>query len=590
MKENFTRLFQKFSKGRPLSPQEREVERQPVEPTPLELVVAYHQRTKHSYYRYAAGPGYLDWETQPDPFRRYLGAPLLPLELCPPTEDPPYEVAFGEGQVPPAPLNRQTISQLLFDSLAISAWKQAGEAKWALRVNPSSGNLHPTEGYLLCGPVEGLTAEPMVCHYAPQEHALERRVQLPLETWQALVTGFPPKTLFIGLTSIHWREAWKYGERAFRYCQHDLGHALAAVAIAAAGLGWQARLLDHLSADQVGLLLGVAGRQGSEAEQPDCLIAIYPANGEAMEIPSLLPAELVATFAYLNWVGEPNILSSDHVPWQVIELVAEASRKPLTATGTNEIATYDTLHPSIRYATQDAGIITEMTPSFPPSSVALRRIIHQRRSALDLDGRTEISRDLFYRILAKTLPGQGPFQLWPWPSQLHLALFVHRVQGLAPGLYLLVRDPEQTEMLRAAMRQKFIWQQPEACPSDLPLYQLKLEDTRAISAQVSCQQLIAAEGCFSLGMLANFAEPLQRYGAWFYPRLFWESGLIGQVLYLEAEATGIRGTGIGCFFDDPVHTLFGLADFQYQSLYHFTLGGPVDDPRLTTLPAYPNHK
>ncbi len=62
--------------------------------------------------------------------------------------------------------------------------------------------------------------------------------------------------------------------------------------------------------------------------------------------------------------------------------------------------------------------------------------------------------------------------------------------------------------------------------------------------------------------------------------------MIGQVLYLEAEAAGVRATGIGCFFDDPVHELFGLTGREYQSLYHFTTGGPVDDPRLTTLPPY----
>jgi hypothetical protein len=48
----------------------------------------------------------------------------------------------------------------------------------------------------------------------------------------------------------------------------------------------------------------------------------------------------------------------------------------------------------------------------------------------------------------------------------------------------------------------------------------------------------------------------------------------------------VRSTGIGCFFDDPVHAVFGLKDFAFQSLYHFTVGGYVDDPRLTTLPAY----
>jgi hypothetical protein len=71
-----------------------------------------------------------------------------------------------------------------------------------------------------------------------------------------------------------------------------------------------------------------------------------------------------------------------------------------------------------------------------------------------------------------------------------------------------------------------------------------------------------------------------------YRRLFWECGLIGQCLYLEAEAAGVRGTGIGCFFDDPVHELVGLTGNRWQSLYHFTIGGPVVDDRLQTLPPY----
>ena len=59
-------------------------------------------------------------------------------------------------------------------------------------------------------------------------------------------------------------------------------------------------------------------------------------------------------------------------------------------------------------------------------------------------------------------------------------------------------------------------------------------------------------------MLAEFERPLTEHGAWVYPRLFWECGMIGQVLYLEAEAAGLRGTGIGCFFDDGMHSLLGL--------------------------------
>ena len=88
-------------------------------------------------------------------------------------------------------------------------------------------------------------------------------------------------------------------------------------------------------------------------------------------------------------------------------------------------------------------------------------------------------------------------------------------------------------------------------------------------------------------MLADFAEPIRRRGAWFYRNLFWEAGLIGQVLYLEAEAASARSTGIGCFFDDAVHDVLGLTDNQFQSLYHFTVGIPVEDRRLQSWSAYP---
>ncbi len=121
----------------------------------LATTLAYHERTKHYPGRYARALGHLDWATQPDPFRRFVGAPLLDLDLVPAGEQPRYEPAFFPGRIPPEPLGRRSISQLFHDSLALSAWKQAGGERWPLRVNPSSGNLHPTEGYLDRGPRGG---------------------------------------------------------------------------------------------------------------------------------------------------------------------------------------------------------------------------------------------------------------------------------------------------------------------------------------------------------------------------------------------------------------------------------------------------
>ena len=182
-----------------------------------------------------------------------------------------------------------------------------------------------------------------------------------------------------------------------------------------------------------------------------------------------------------------------------------------------------------------------------------------------------------------------PWDSLPWDSTIHLALFVHRVDDLLPGMYMLLRntDPILKATFQECMHQQFVWTVPEQCPASLPLYLLEDGNAQRIATQVSCHQEIAGAGAFSLGMIAEFEASLEKHGPWFYKRLFWEAGLIGQVLYLEAEAAGVRSTGIGCFFDDPVHRVLGWhPDTQFQSLYHFTVGGAVDDPRLTTLPPY----
>jgi Nitroreductase family len=224
--------------------------------------------------------------------------------------------------------------------------------------------------------------------------------------------------------------------------------------------------------------------------------------------------------------------------------------------------------------------------------VPLRRIIHQRRSAVAMDGHTRISRNTFYRILQRTLaiPGNPPFNALPWRPRIHLAIFVHRVDDLPAGLYFLVRDSSQREPLEAAFTQVDLWRRPSGCPEQLELYCLIEIEAGEAARQVSCFQEIARDGCFSLGMIAEYEESLERYGAWFYPRLFWEAGVIGQMLYLEAEAAGVRSTGIGCYFDDPMHEILGIKDRKYQDLYHFTVGGAVEDTRLTTLPPYPDER
>jgi SagB-type dehydrogenase family enzyme len=544
---------------------------------PLAPVFAYHERSKHHPSRYARASAAMNWATQPDPFRRFEGAPLLPLDLVPAEDQPRYESAFIPGSIPPAQPGLLAVSQLFQDSLALSAWKQSGDARWPLRVNPSSGNLHPTEGYLVAGPIQGLHPKPAVYHYAPYEHALERRANLSDQAWAALAAQLPPGSVLVGLTSIHWRESWKYGERAFRYCHHDVGHALGALAIAAAGLGWQARLLEGVTDTELARLLGVDSQSGMEAEHADCLLAVYPQapnadfpidQQRAFTIGDIARAPLYPT----EWHGNPNRLSSGHRHWAAIDDVAAATRK-------TEAPCADVW---------DASPAFDRSIAVGASSLALRPIIHQRRSAVAFDGRTSITRETFCQILLKVMPGKEhvPLATLPWRPCIDLLLFVHRVAGMVPGLYALLRDPKRKERLQQLMMPGFVWTTPDECPAALPLFLLEEGDARRVAAQTSCGQDIASDGAFAAAMLADYRVPMETYGPWFYRRLYWEAGLVGQQLYLEAEASSIRATGIGCFFDDMTHRTFGLTNDSFQVLYHLTMGGALEDPRIQIAPPY----
>jgi len=408
------------------------------------------------------------------------------------------------------------------------------------------------------------------------------RAEMNTRAWDQIASQLPARTVLIGFTSIYWRESWKYGERAFRYCHHDAGHAIACVAVAAAGLGWEARLIESVPDEDLEALMGVRDQRGMEAEHADCLLAIFPgdpyhdafpiARQRRFELPAVVRDELGS----LAWLGTPNQLSRDHHAWPVIDDVAAATRKFLLPAEAFWSTT--SLH----------------NPSFQAgdSPLSLRRIIHQRRSAVELDGRTGLTWDAFLQILIKALPGarQVPFTTLPWPPQLDLLLFVHRVVGLTPGLYALLRGPGRRQALASAMDQRFAWTRPPSCPESLPLFLLEESDARARAQHTSCDQAIAADGVCAVAMVADYRAALEDFGPWFYRRLHWEAGTIGQLLYLEAEASGIRATGIGCFFDDVTHRVFGLRNDDFQVLYHFTMGGPVEDSRIQAGPPYPGRE
>jgi SagB-type dehydrogenase family enzyme len=239
-------------------------------------IIAYHDRTKHHPEHYAKGPGNLDWANQPDSFRRFNGAPALRLPLKGFDGTAHAAALFGTVTVSPQSLTLERLSAYLELSLGLSARKEIAASSWYLRMNPSSGNLHPTEAYVVLPRLQDLPGGAGLYHYAPLSHSLEQRAR-----W-AQVTKQEASGFYVGLTSTTWREAWKYGERAFRYCQHDVGHALAALRFAAAALGWRVQLMPEWDDAHLAQLLGldrIEDFADAECETPELLVSVILNEG-----------------------------------------------------------------------------------------------------------------------------------------------------------------------------------------------------------------------------------------------------------------------------------------------------------------------
>ena len=334
---------------------------------------------------------------------------------------------------------------------------------------------------------------------------------------------------------------------------------------AAASLGWTIELLSELSDTDIAQWLGL-DRNGDfiehEHEAPDLFCRI----NTNQENPGTLDAKHLSQLQQsAKWFGKAERLSGRHFyRWPIIDEVSGQAIKPATAVERWVAPTFELPKPS--------------------NNSSVSQLIRQRRSAQHFNGKADaLGLSDFHRIMLALLPNaKPPFTAWNWPPQVHLFLFVHRVAGLESGLYCLPRDSKDLPELKQAFSSDFEWQTIEA---PYEFYRLVAGNVRQSAKTLSCHQPIASDSAFSLGMLARFANNIETE-AWRYRRLFWECGLLGQILYLEAEAAGIRGTGIGCFFDDAVHGVLGLKDNAWQSLYHFTVGEPYVDNRLQTLPAY----
>jgi SagB-type dehydrogenase family enzyme len=502
---------------------------------------SYHQATKHTYHSVRANAHYLDWGNQPDPFRTYEGAPLTVL-----APDPGFpsigtfetmgalgggtEVAtqVASGSRDTIQLDAIWLSRMLWHSMAVSAWKKIPRTgnRYSLRVNPSSGNLHPTETYLAMRGFTGV--DDGLYHYRADRHALELRSPGAWTQHLAdalLVPWAAESSLIVGLTSIFWREAWKYRDRAYRYCCHDLGHAMMSILLATRALGLPGGAIAHFADSRLTRALGLSG--GDEAPMA---FLVFPSKSSSGRIPALPQG---------TFVGVPNELSAEEVPYEWLLGVHCSTILPDSVGLPPQVS-------AVNAAIAEGQLLLAEIFHGPSRDSSLGVIVRRRRSALDFDPRTPpMERSEMEQILdfatrdwpadwqgnfggQTTAPGKGA-------DFVTLYLYVHRVRDCEPGVYR--------------------WDS-----SSRSLEQLHRGNVERVAAYVSLEQALAGNACFAISMIADLVAAARIFGNRGYLYAHFEAGAIGQRLYLGAEALGWNATGIGAFYDDDVHRYLGFLE------------------------------
>ena len=209
----------------------------------------YHESTKHSVESLRRTPHVLDWANMPDPFRHYEGVPVLDLPADPPVpEIPALDVLQGISGATSAGDG----ADVPFATAVLFRRDQRVQTRSVHRISVRVAS----ESILR----ESAPNRIPLSHTGP-EGVARWAVSLPIpqRTWpnsarcgdlEMKLAGGSAPIVFV-LTSIAWREAWKYRDRAYRYCLHDIGHAWQALALAARAIGCDSFAVGHFPDDEV---------------------------------------------------------------------------------------------------------------------------------------------------------------------------------------------------------------------------------------------------------------------------------------------------------------------------------------------------
>jgi SagB-type dehydrogenase family enzyme len=481
-----------------------------------EAAWSYHNTTKHSYASIRNNPHFLDWASQPLPFKVYAGLEPLPL---------PREVrqtgvaalsAIAESIHPEAKAapDLEALAQLLYLTAGITRHRKHPGGEIYFRAAACTGALYEVELYVVCGDLADLEAG--VYHFAPADFALRRLRAGDYRGVLGTATGREKAIIHAPLTIIctctYWRNAWKYQARTYRHFGWDNGTLLGNLLGVATALGMPAKVICGFVDADVNRLLDV----DSEREVAFSMVALGHVSDSAEQSPSECS------------------LHRDTLPLSRNETVYPAMR---------EIHAASSLHSAEEVEMWRGGTpLTELPPPTGPivplrpfsdaemprdpiEQVILRRGSARKFAPIAI-GLAQLS-----TMLDRATRGIPADFLDPEGTQLNdLYLIVNAVEGVAPGAYVFHRDRGVLECLKAG-------------------------NFRAQAGYLGLEQELPAEAAVDIFFLTDLQPILHRFGNRGYRAVQLEAGILSGKVYLAAYGQRLSATGL-TFYDDDVMQFF----------------------------------
>lgn len=453
-----------------------------------------------------------------------VSGPGLPLAEALSRREP--HSGFGDG-----PVSLARVGRLLHFANGVTGTAEPDRRSGRLRAAPSAGALYAGEVYLVAERIPGL--ERGAYYYDVPRHqlvllergALLGRAAQCLESPAAVAKA----AALVLLSNVFARYTWRYADRGYRYALIDSGHIGENLRLATRSAGLAGARFARFHDDGLNDLLALDGR-----EEAVCAVHAFGTPGAATSPPPAAVRRFVQR-QHTAGVASPAGRSA-------IERFHEATKLVPVAGQADSSAAFDPGSAGAS-ASEHAPVLLPLPAPGERPAMSLEEAIGRRRSADRFDSAAMRSGELgFVLEMAWGAPGLE------WAKGLDLYWVVHRVEGLAPGLYRGNAD-------RGAL---------------VSLHPGPLADRLVRVCLGQRKAGAAAAGCL---MVARLGRQGERGRDRSYRDLLLEAGSVGQRLYLAAEAIGLTARNLAAFTDDDLNRLLGL-DGRSEAVVHLTMFGP----------------